>query len=72
LYEAKPEGPYKVKDADKLLRIAKEWGVETEGKDIYDVAHEVAYIAMEEYGKVFGSEMGSTCSETYPGTVGEG
>jgi carbon-monoxide dehydrogenase catalytic subunit len=54
LYEAKPEGPYKVKDADKLLRIAKEWGVETEGKDIYDVAHEVAYIAMEEYGKVFG------------------
>ena len=34
LYCAKPEGPYKVKDPEKLLRIAKEWGVETEGKDI--------------------------------------
>ena len=27
-----------VKDPEKLLRIAKEWGVETEGKDIYDLA----------------------------------
>ncbi len=54
LYHAKPEGPYKVKDPEKLIRIAHEWGVETEGKDIYDLAHEMAYIAMEEYGKVFG------------------
>mgnify|MGYP000093222292 FL=1 len=37
LYCAKPEGPYKVKDPEKLIRIAKEWGVETEGKDIYDL-----------------------------------
>jgi carbon-monoxide dehydrogenase catalytic subunit len=54
LYEAKPEGPYKVKDPEKLLRIAKEWDIETENKDIYDVAHEVALTAMQEYGKVFG------------------
>jgi carbon-monoxide dehydrogenase catalytic subunit len=54
LYEAKPEGPYKVKDPEKLLHIAKEWNIETENKDIYDVAHEVALTAMEEYGKVFG------------------
>ncbi len=54
LYHAKPEGPYKVKDPEKLLRIAKEWGVETEGKDIYDLAHEMAELAMAEYGKVFG------------------
>ena len=56
LYCAKPEGPYKVKDPEKLIRIAKEWGVETEGKDIYDLAHEVAYLGLSEYGKVFGTQ----------------
>ena len=56
LYCAKPEGPYKVKDPEKLLRIAKEWGVETEGKDIYDLAQEVAYLGLSEYGKVFGTQ----------------
>ena len=56
LYCAKPEGPYKVKDPEKLTRIAKEWGVETEGKDIYDLAHEMAYLGMNEYGKVFGTQ----------------
>ncbi|MDO4519878.1 MAG: anaerobic carbon-monoxide dehydrogenase catalytic subunit [Eubacteriales bacterium] len=54
LYEARPEGPYKVNDPEKLIRIAKEWGVETEGKDIYDLSKEMGYIAMAEYGKVFG------------------
>ena len=39
---ADPNGAYKVKDPEKLIRIAKEWGVETEGKDIYDLAHEMA------------------------------
>ena len=56
LYCAKPEGPYKVKDPEKLIRIAKDWGVETEGKDIYDLAHEVAYLGLSEYGKVFGTQ----------------
>ncbi len=54
LYCAAPDGAYKVKDPEKLIRIAKEWGVETEGKDIYDLAHEMAYLGMSEYGKVFG------------------
>lgn len=54
LHETKADGNYKVKDAAKLLQIAKEWGVETENKDIYDVAHEVAYIGLLEYGKPFG------------------
>ncbi len=54
LYCSKPEGPYKVKDPEKLTKIAKEWGIETEGKDIYDLAHEVAYMGLSEYGKVFG------------------
>ena len=49
-----PDGNYKVKDPEKLLRIAKEWGVETEGRDIYDLAHEVAELALMEYGKPYG------------------
>ena len=51
-----PDGNYKVKDPEKLLRIAKEWGVETEGKDIYDLAHEMAELALLEYGKPFGTQ----------------
>ncbi len=54
LMAAKPEGPFKVKDPEKLIRIAKEWDVETEGKDIYDLAHEMAELAALEYGKVRG------------------
>ena len=54
LYCASPDGAYKVKDPEKLIRIAKEWGVETEGKDIYDLAHEVSLMAIQEYGKPFG------------------
>ena len=46
---------YKVKDPEKLIRIAKEWGVETEGKDIYDLAHEMSELALLEYGKPFGN-----------------
>ena len=54
LLETSADGPYEVKDPEKLLVIAKEWGVETEGRDIYDVAHEVAEIGVNEYGKVRG------------------
>ena len=56
LHLTRPDGDYKVKDAEKLIRIAKEWGVETEGKDIYDLAHEVAEIGLLEYGKPFGTQ----------------
>ena len=54
LYQAKEGGAYQVKDPEKLKRIAHEWGVETEGKDIYDLAHEMAELALMEYGKPFG------------------
>lgn len=54
LHTVAPDGNYKVKDPEKLIRIAKEWGVETEGKDIYDLAHEMAELALLEYGKPFG------------------
>nr|WP_288976832.1 anaerobic carbon-monoxide dehydrogenase catalytic subunit [uncultured Blautia sp.] len=56
LYESAADGCYKVKDSDKLIRIAKEWGIETEGKDIYDLAHEVAETGLMEYGKPFGTQ----------------
>ena len=56
LHQTKEGGNYQVKDPDKLIRIAKEWGVETEGKDIYDLAHEMAEIGLLEYGKPFGTQ----------------
>ena len=56
LYAAKEGGNYQVKDPEKLIRIAKEWGIETEGKDIYDLAHEMAETGLMEYGKPFGTQ----------------
>ena len=56
LYQTREGGNYQVKDPEKLKRIAKEWGVETEGKDIYDLAHEMAEIGLLEYGKPFGTQ----------------
>ena len=56
LYQTAEDGNYKVKDPDKLLRIAKEWDIDTEDRDIYDVAHDVAYTALNEYGKPFGTQ----------------
>ena len=54
LHQTKEGGNYQVKDPEKLIRIAHEWGVETEGKDIYELAHEMAEIGLLEYGKPFG------------------
>ena len=56
LHETKEGGNYQVKDPEKLIRIAKEWGVETEGRDIYELAHEMAEIGLLEYGKPFGTQ----------------
>ena len=54
LYDATEDGYYHVTDASKLLSLAKEWGVETEGRDMYDIAHEVAELGLNEYGKIDG------------------
>ena len=56
LYRTREGGNYTVKDPEKLKRIAAEWGIETEGKDIYDLAHEVAETGLMEYGKPFGTQ----------------
>ena len=54
LHCASPDGAYKIKDEAKLLKLAKEFGVETEGRDIYEIAHETAEAGLMEYGKPFG------------------
>ena len=55
LHAASADGSYKITDVAKLQALAKEWGVETEDRDIYDVAHEVAEIGLMEYGKPYGT-----------------
>jgi carbon-monoxide dehydrogenase catalytic subunit len=56
LYSAKHNGHYQVKDVAKLLNLAKEWDIPYEGRDIYEVAHEVALAGLMEYGKPFGTQ----------------
>ena len=51
---ASRNGNYTIKDESKLITSAKEWDVETEGRDIYDIAHEVADVALMEFGKPYG------------------
>jgi carbon-monoxide dehydrogenase catalytic subunit len=48
-------GNYTIKDEAKLLKLAKEFKVPTENRDIYDIAHEVAEVALHEFGKPFGN-----------------
>ncbi|HHU04892.1 MAG TPA: anaerobic carbon-monoxide dehydrogenase catalytic subunit [Clostridiales bacterium] len=55
LHVSSRDGNYIIKDEQKLLNLAREWGVATEGRDIYDIAHEVAEIGLMEYGKPFGT-----------------
>jgi carbon-monoxide dehydrogenase catalytic subunit len=57
LHCAKADGAYKVKDEAKLMKLAAEFGVETEGRDIYDIAHETAEVGLMEYGKPFGYQV---------------
>lgn len=56
MYISSRDGNYTVKDEGKLLKLAAEWDIPTEGRDIYDVAHEVALVGLNEYGKPFGTQ----------------
>ncbi|MDR0876119.1 MAG: anaerobic carbon-monoxide dehydrogenase catalytic subunit [Clostridiales Family XIII bacterium] len=55
LHRTSESGPFTIKDPAKLLANAQEWGIETEGRDLYDVAHEVAEVGLMEFGKPFGT-----------------
>jgi carbon-monoxide dehydrogenase catalytic subunit len=57
LYAAKADGNYKIKDEKKLIALADEWGIAHEGRDIYDVARDVALCGLNEYGKPFGTQL---------------
>ena len=50
----KPGGDYQVKEPQKLVEFAKFMDVDPEGKDIYELAHEVAEVCLMEFGKPFG------------------
>ena len=49
-----PGGDYQVKEPQKLIEFAKFMDVDPEGKDIYELAHEVAEVCLMEFGKPFG------------------
>jgi carbon-monoxide dehydrogenase catalytic subunit len=57
LRDTKPEGPYIVRDEKKLVRLAAEWGVATDGRDIYEIAHDVASVGLLEFGKPDGFQL---------------
>ncbi len=52
LHAAKGELPdYQIKDVPKLMAVAMDFGVETEGRDVKDVAIEVGQKALAQYGQ---------------------
>ncbi|MGL5512787.1 MAG: anaerobic carbon-monoxide dehydrogenase catalytic subunit, partial [Sporomusa sp.] len=48
---------YKITDTDKLMRVAKQIGVETEGRSVLDIAKDVATAALDEYGRMDANEV---------------
>lgn len=55
LRHSSPDGSYRVRDEQKLVNLAKEWNIPVDGRDIYDIAHEVAETGLAEYGKIDGT-----------------
>lgn len=50
-----PGGDYEIKEPEKLKDFAKFLGIESESKNIYDLAHEVAEECLMEFGRPFGT-----------------
>ena len=54
---AKGEAPdYAIKDRIKLLALAKEWGIKTDGRKDTDIAQELGELALAEFGKSHGTQ----------------
>jgi carbon-monoxide dehydrogenase catalytic subunit len=51
LREITPEGNFKIRDEQKLINLAHEWEVPTEGRDVYGIARDVAEVGLQEFGK---------------------
>ncbi|WP_425060557.1 Carbon monoxide dehydrogenase/acetyl-CoA synthase subunit beta [Sporomusa carbonis] len=43
---------YQVTDTEKLMRVAKKIGIETEGRGVMEIAKDVATAALDEYGRM--------------------
>lgn len=57
MHMTKAEGPFKIRDEAKLRRISAEWGIEgADTKETYALAHELSLMALEEFGKPFGTQ----------------
>lgn len=54
LFSSSADGDVKVKDEKKLMKVAERFGVKTEGRDVYDIAHDLAKTGLEDYGRQFG------------------
>ena len=48
---------YQIKDTDKLYRLAEEFGVKTQDREINEIAIEVGQIALNEFGKYEGTQL---------------
>jgi carbon-monoxide dehydrogenase catalytic subunit len=46
-----PKSDYKVKDEEKLKRIAEFYGIKTEGREVREIAGDVARAALSEFGQ---------------------
>ncbi|MCL2044229.1 MAG: anaerobic carbon-monoxide dehydrogenase catalytic subunit [Treponema sp.] len=57
LRQASPDSPWKIRDEQKLINLAKEWGVATENRDIYEIGREVAEIGLQQFGKTDGHQI---------------
>jgi carbon-monoxide dehydrogenase catalytic subunit len=56
LHGAGSHGNYKIRDEQKLLRLAAEYDIPVDNRDIYDIAREVAGRGLAEFGKAFGTQ----------------
>jgi carbon-monoxide dehydrogenase catalytic subunit len=48
---------YKLKDTAKLLRLAREFGVKTDGREMNEIAVDIGHIALNEFGKYEGTQL---------------
>jgi len=53
LYDTGEDKDLKVTDTEKLNRVASRFNVPTEGRDTYDIAHDVAKAGLNNYGSIF-------------------
>ncbi len=57
MHHSSAEGPFKIRDEAKLRRIAAEWEIaDADTKETYALAHELSAMALEEFGKPFGTQ----------------